>query len=69
MDRQRMANDWAVYATLIVALVVGLALIVYGEATGGDMLFVGAGGAIGLVSMALLSLIVARLPEPEGEHH
>lgn len=69
MDRQRMAQDWAVYGTLIAALVVGLALIVYGEAVGGNMLFVGTGGAIGLVSMAVLSLIVARLPEPEGEHH
>lgn len=63
-----MAQGSAVYASLIVGLVVGLVLIVVGEATGGNMMFVGAGGAIGLVSMAILSLIIARLPEPEHEH-
>lgn len=63
-----MAKGAAVYATLIAGFVVGLILIVYGEATGGNLLFVGAGGALGLLSMALLSLIVARLPEPEHEH-
>lgn len=63
-----MTQGSAVYASLIVGLVVGLVLIVVGEATGGNMLFVSAGGAIGLVSMAILSLIIARLPEPETEH-
>lgn len=61
-----MPQGSAVYATLLVGLVIGLLLIVYGEATGGDMLFVGVGGTLGLVSVAVLSLIIARLPEPES---
>lgn len=68
VDPPGMTQGSAVYAALIVSLVVGLLLIVFGEATGGNMLFVAAGGAIGLVSMAVLSLIIARLPEPEHEH-
>jgi len=63
-----MAESSSVYAALIVGLAVGLVLIVYGEATGGDMLFVSAGGTLGLLCVTVLTLIIARLPEPEHEH-
>lgn len=67
-----MAESSSVYAALIVGIAVGLALIVYAEATGGEMkmVLVGAGGTLGLLCVAVLSLVIARLPEPEhGEEH
>lgn len=64
-----MERGTSVYAALILAIVVGLAIVVYAEATTGNTTVVLAGGVISLAAVGVLAAIIARLPEPDGANH
>lgn len=54
----------AVVGAAVVAIVVGLALLIYAEAAGAQTLL--GGGIIALTGVGALTVVVASLPEPEG---
>jgi hypothetical protein len=59
------------YVVAVLALVVGLGVLLVGEATGGEGLAVPVGGVVGLAGVTLLTVLVARAPgghEGQEEH-
>lgn len=64
-----MAREAFVYGTLLAAILVGVAVVVWVEATSADRILLLVGGGIALAGFAGIAAIVARMPEPEhGEH-
>jgi hypothetical protein len=57
------------FGVAVVAVVLGLVSLVFGEATGGSDLFLLVGGVVALGGVGLLTALVARTPRPEGAEH
>jgi hypothetical protein len=56
------------YLLAVLGLVLGLAILLVGEASGGEGLAVPVGGAVGLAGVALLTYLVARAPGGHEGH-
>lgn len=64
-----MVREAFVYGTLLAAILAGLAVVVWVEATGADRMLLLVGGAVALAGFGGMVAIIARMPEPEhGEH-
>lgn len=67
-----MVREAFVYGTLLAAILVGVAMVVWVEATGADRILLLVGGFIALAGFGGIAAIIARLPEPvhegQGEH-
>lgn len=65
-NRPRLLEGPGVVGAATLTVVVGLVLLIFGEASHGAELLVYAGGGLALVGVGVLTGVVAALPEPEG---
>jgi len=63
-NRPELLRGPTVVGAALVAILVGLALVIYAEAAGAPTLL--GGGIVGFVGIGVLTAAVAFLPEPEG---
>ena len=61
-----MASESTVFGLSVLGVIVGLAIVLYGEGAAGTTVAV-AGGVVVLAGIALMTVYIAGLPEPEGE--
>ena len=61
-----MASESTVFGVSILAVVVGLAILLYGAEAAGTAV-TAAGGVVVLAGIAIMTVYIASLPEPEGE--
>lgn len=60
-----MPRESVVFSTAIVGVIVGLSILLLGEAQGGRFEFLTAGGILVLLSVGWIAVTVSRLEEPE----